>query len=261
MRGPLFGFLGSVYPKMDWAPKPLRAKSTFQALARDSVLGYFHSVSVIPDGLRQRLYSSDMTRELRGYHAAEVLRHHMRNAPTDHYLDRVQYADMKTYLPGDILTKVDRASMAHSLEVRVPILDHLFVEWAAGLSADLKLRSGEGKYLFKKASERLVPREVLYREKMGFAVPLASWFRGPLRDRTRVALTGSDLARCGLVDVKAVESMFSQHESGMRDHSACLWALIMFESFLRQVHGGDSAQPTSARDVPPHAKELTRARQ
>jgi asparagine synthase (glutamine-hydrolysing) len=261
IRGPLFGFLGSVYPKMDWAPRPLRAKSTFQALAKDSVAGYFHSVAVVPDGLRQRLYSSDMIQELRGYHAAEVLRHHMQNAPTDHYLDRVQYADMKTYLPGDILTKVDRASMAHSLEVRVPILDHQFVEWAAGLSAELKLRSGEGKYLFKKASARLVPREVLYREKMGFAVPLASWFRGPLRDRTRVALTGCDLAKSGLVDVKAVELMFNQHVSGVRDHSAGLWSLIMFESFLRQVHGRDSVKPQSVGDVSPHAKGMARAHQ
>ena len=246
LRGPLFGFLGSVYPKMDWAPKPLRAKSTLQALARDSVAGYFHSVSVVPDGLRQQLYSSDMIRELSGYHAAEVLRHHMGRAPTDHYLDRVQYADMKTYLPGDILTKVDRASMANSLEVRVPILDHHFVEWASGLPAALNLRSGEGKYLFKKASERLVPRDVLYREKMGFAVPLASWFRGPLRDRTHTALTKSDLATSGFVDVKAVESIFNQHVSGVKEHSACLWALIMFESFLRQVHRRQPVQPSSA---------------
>jgi asparagine synthase (glutamine-hydrolysing) len=202
-----------------------------------------------------------MIQELHGYHAAEVLRHHMRNAPTNHYLDRVQYADMKTYLPGDILTKVDRASMAHSLEVRVPILDHQFIEWAAGLPAELKLRGGEGKYLFKKASERLVPREVLYREKMGFAVPLASWFRGPLRDRTHVALTGSDLAASGLVDVKAVDLMFNQHVSGVRDHSAGLWALIMFESFLRQVHGRNSVEPKTVGNVSPHAKDMARARQ
>jgi len=204
--------------------------------------------------LRKQLYSGDMVRELKGYHANEVLRHHMENAPADHYLDRVQYADMKTYLPGDILTKVDRASMAHSLEVRVPLLDHPFIEWAAGLPAGLKLRGREGKYIFKKASERLVPLEVLYREKMGFSVPLASWFRGPLRDRTHEALMGSDLAASGLVDVKAMESIFNQHDSGARDHSACLWSLIMFESFLRQVHGCHSVQPPSAGGVSAYAR-------
>jgi asparagine synthase (glutamine-hydrolysing) len=254
IRGPLFGLLGSVYPKLDWAPKPLRAKSTFQALAKDTTEGYFDSVSVISDGLRKQLYSGDMARELDGYHAAEVLRHHMRNAPADHHLDRVQYADMKTYLPGDILTKVDRASMANSLEVRVPLLDHPFLEWAAGLPAGLKLRGGEGKYIFKKASERLVPPEVLYREKMGFSVPLASWFRGPLRDRTRDALMGSDLAASGMVDTKAMESLFRQHESGMRDHSSCLWSLIMFESFLRQVHGRHSVEPASVGGVSAYAR-------
>jgi len=89
----------------------------------------------------------------------------------------VQYLDYKTYLPGDILTKVDRASMAHSLEVRTPFLDYEFVEWAASLPAEVKLRGGEGKHVLKKALEPVLPREVLYRSKMGFAVPIDVWFR------------------------------------------------------------------------------------
>ena len=93
----------------------------------------------------------------------------------------MQYADFKTYLPGDILTKVDRASMANSLEVRVPLLDHTLVEWAARLPSDLKLHGREGKYVFKDALEPYVSKEILYRPKQGFAVPLATWFRGPLR--------------------------------------------------------------------------------
>ncbi|MCP5366094.1 MAG: amidotransferase 1, exosortase A system-associated [Hyphomicrobiales bacterium] len=237
IRGPLFGFLGTAYPKLDWAPKFLRAKSTFQALGRDSEEGYFHSVSVINDTLRRRLYSERTQRDLQGYHANEVLRGFMRNAPTDNHIARAQYADLKTYLPGDILTKVDRASMATSLEVRVPILDHEFIEWSATVPANLKLRDGEGKYVFKKALEKMLPHDLLYRPKMGFAVPLTHWFRGPLKQRVRDAVTGPVLAESGLFNQKYLETLVNQHQSGVNDHSPALWALVMFESFLRETEG------------------------
>ena len=247
VRRPLFGVLGAVYPKLDWAPKPLRAKSTFQALARDTTEGYFHSVSVLHDGLRRPLYSARMHRELQGYHAVEVLRAHMRNAPTDHHLSRVQYADLKTYLPGDILTKVDRASMANSLEVRVPLLDHQFVEWSAALPPALKLRNREGKHILKRALRRHLSEGILYRPKMGFAVPLSSWFRGALRDRVRVALTDGALAETGLFDMDFVVGLVDRHQSGRSEHSAAIWALVMFESFLRQVHGVAPSAPVPRR--------------
>lgn len=234
LRRPLFGFLGHVYPKLDWAPKVLRAKATFQALARDSVEGYFHSVSVMSDPLRQQLYSTDFKRKLNGYQAIEVMREHDRNGP-DHPLSRVQYLDMKTYLVGDILTKVDRASMAHALEVRVPILDHKLVEWMSGLPPDFKLAGREGKYVFKKALESHLPHDILYRPKMGFSVPLASWFRGPLRQRVRDALLGPVLADSGIFDQKFLQQMVDQHQSGMRDYSASIWSLLMFEAYQRQV--------------------------
>ncbi len=242
IRGPVFGFLGSVYPKMDWAPQPLRAKSTLQALARDSSGGYFHSVSIVPDDLRRNLYSEAMRRNLQGYHAGEVLKGYMENAPVEDHLSRVQYVDLKTYLPGDILTKVDRASMANSLEVRVPILDHHFVEWAARLPAELKLNGREGKYVLKKAMEAHLPSNVLYRKKMGFAVPLTAWFRGPLRERVKSSLGGEVLADSGYFDMTSIAELVDQHHAGLRDHSAVIWALVMFESFLRQVHIDDRSQ-------------------
>ncbi len=234
LRRPLFGLLGRLYPKLDWAPKIFRAKSTFQALGRDALEGYFHSVSVLSDEMRTRLFSDAFKRELQGYRAVEVFRRHARNAPTDHPLSLVQYLDMKTYLPGDILTKVDRASMAHALEVRVPILDHHLVEWISGLAPEMKLRGREGKYLFKKALEPLLPREILYRPKMGFSVPLASWFRGPLKERVREAVLGGAMSRSGLFDQGYLRQLVDQHQSGIRDYSASLWALLMFESFLRK---------------------------
>ena len=238
LRRPLFGFLGSVYPKADWAPRPLRAKSTLQGIARDTVEAYFRSVGLVTDEMRTELFSESFKASLQGYEARQVLEQHMREAPADDHLSQIQYADLKTYLAGDILVKVDRASMANSLEVRVPILDHELIEWAAGLPLALKLRAGEGKYVFKKALEPFVPHDLLYRPKMGFSVPLARWFRGPLRQRLEDALSSEVLADAAIFDMGYLQRLVEQHQSGARDHSATLWSLLMFESFLRQVHGG-----------------------
>jgi asparagine synthase (glutamine-hydrolysing) len=144
---------------------------------------------------------------------------------------------MKTYLAGDILTKVDRASMAHSLEVRVPILDHEVVEWISGLPPEWKLKGSEGKYIFKQSLENLLPKEILYRQKKGFAVPLASWFRGPLRQRVRDALLGSELKDSGLFNERFLHTLVDQHQSGRRDYSTPIWTLLMYEAFQRQVLG------------------------
>jgi asparagine synthase (glutamine-hydrolysing) len=233
IRRPLFGWLGRMYPKADWAPKMFRAKSTFEALARDTVEGYFHGVSLMHDGLRERVFSSGFRKDLQGYRAIEVLRVHAANAPTQHPLSLVQYLDMKTYLPGDILTKVDRASMAHALEVRVPLLDHHLVEWISCLPPDLKLRGREGKYVFKKALEPYLPEDILYRPKMGFAVPLAAWFRGPLKQTVREAVLNPVMADSGHFDMDFLKTMLDQHQAGVRDYSASLWSLLMYASFLR----------------------------
>jgi asparagine synthase (glutamine-hydrolysing) len=238
LRGPLFGFLGRAYPKADWAPKILRAKTTFQALARDSLAGYFHSVSVMPDALRRSLYSPSFRRSLDGYEAIDVLRAHASRTAGYDPLSRAQYLDFKTYLPGDILVKVDRASMAHALEVRAPLLDHELVEWAAGLAPALRFANGEPKYIFKRAMEPFVSKDILYRPKMGFAVPIASWFRGPLRERVRAAVLGKGLLETGWFNPAALERMVSQHESGLRDHSAALWSLMMLEASHRRLVSG-----------------------
>ena len=149
----------------------------------------------------------------------------------------MQYADLKTYLPGDILTKVDRASMANSLEVRIPLLDHTLVEWTARLPSYLKLQGRQGKYIFKHSLEPHVSREILYRSKQGFSVPLADWFRGALAHHLRTKLYGPVLREADLFETTAIERLLGHHQSGKRDHSAALWALLVVESFLRQVHG------------------------
>lgn len=246
LRKPLFGFLGRYYPKADWAPRMFRAKTTFESLSWDLVEGYFHGVSIMPDRIRNRLFSDGFRRGLQGYRAVEVLRGHAANAPTDDPLSLIQYLDLKTYLPGDILTKVDRASMAHALEVRVPLLDHRFVEWVSGLPSSLKLHNGQGKYIFKKSLESRLSHDILYRPKMGFSIPLASWFRGPLRQRVRDALLGPTLADTGIFNVDFLREMVEQHQSGRRDHSAPIWTVLMFEAFLRNVLG----TPTADVNIP-----------
>jgi asparagine synthase (glutamine-hydrolysing) len=243
VRRLLFGTLGRAYPKADWAPRVLRAKTTFEGMARTSVEAYFNSMSLLRGPMRDRLFSPRLKADLGGYNAQEVFTRHAVKAGTEDPLALIQYIDLKTYLVGDINTKVDRASMAHSLEVREPLMDHPLVEWLAALPSSLKLRGGEGKLLLKKAMEPLLPREVLYRPKMGFAVPLARWFRGPLKQRMREAVLGERLADTGWFESRVLAQLVDEHQSGARDHSAALWSLLMFDAFQRNVLEVDSATP------------------
>jgi len=245
IRRPLFGLLGRAYPKADWAPRPLRAKSTFEALGRNSVDAYFNGVSIFRDDMRRELFSKELRARLGGYNAIEVFRRHAAQADTDDPLALIQYLDLKTYLVGDINTKVDRASMAHSLEVREPLMDHPLVEWLASLPSSLKVRSQEGKWLLKKAMEPHLPHDVIYRPKMGFAVPLARWFRGPLHERVREAVLGDRLSSTGFFDPNYLSRLVEHHHSGRRDYSSSLWTLLMFDAFLRNVVDGSVDLPVA----------------
>ncbi len=232
IRKPVFGTLGRLYPKLDWAPRIFRAKTTFESIGRNAVEAYLHSVSLTSDIQRNLMFSDAMQRELQGYRAVETFEHYARRCPADDPLSLIQYLDMKTYLVGDILTKVDRASMAHSLEVRVPLLDHKFIEWVSGLPVNMKLRGQEGKYILKKALEPHLPHDVLYRPKMGFGVPLGKWFRGPLKRRIRESLLEGNLAQSGMFRQSYLEQLVNDHQSGLREYSAPLWALMMFQASM-----------------------------
>jgi asparagine synthase (glutamine-hydrolysing) len=214
----------------------VRAKTTFQALAKDTVSAYLGTVSLMSTELRREVFSNDFKRTLGGYCAMEVFRMHLSNAPNLDPLSLAQYLDVKTYLPGDILTKVDRASMHHSLEVRVPLLDHKLVEWMAKVPTSLRLRGGEGKYLLKKSMEPHLPNDILYRRKMGFSVPLASWLRGPLRERAHSAINESALTTSGLFNRDALDKMMRQHTAGVRDNSEYLWQVLMFDASWKAIN-------------------------
>jgi asparagine synthase (glutamine-hydrolysing) len=228
LRRTIFGPLGKWYPKLGWAPRVFRAKSTFQSLSHDLLEGYFHGVSCCPPDLKTRLFSPDVLQRLNGYNPVSVLRDHYDRAGTADPLSRIQYVDMKTYLVDDILVKVDRASMANSLEVRCPLLDHKLMELVAQMPSGLKLHNGQGKYIFKRALKTILPGSVLTRGKKGFAVPVAEWFRGELKDFAYEALfrRHDDLLRRPFV-----EKCWREHQRRQRDWSAMLWCVLMFRTW------------------------------
>ncbi len=234
IRKPIFGGLANVYPKADWAPKPLRAKTTLQSLAMSPVEAYANTMSKLRLEERHQLFSADYRRRLSGYTGSEIMKQHANNAPTNDPLKLIQYLDMKTWLPGDILTKVDRASMAHSLEVRAPLLDHVFVEWAFSINSSDNIRGTEGKYAFKKALEPYVDSNILYRPKMGFSIPIAEWFRGPLKSSLNSTILSDNMLDSGFFDARALKDMISAHTSGRSNHADALWCLMMFAKFMNR---------------------------
>ncbi|MEY4952693.1 MAG: hypothetical protein RL299_1117 [Pseudomonadota bacterium] len=237
LRGPVFGGLGAIYPKADWAPRPLRAKTTLLALAGTSEEGYSRAVSIIPPELRQTLYSPEFLRLRGDYRAEQPFEETMRKAQARSGLDRAQYADLKFWLPGDILTKVDRTSMAVSLEAREPLLDHRLIEFAASLPEHLRVRRGEGKWLLKKTMQRYLPDDILYRPKQGFVTPIAQWFRGPLAEQARAIASSDALVRTGWFDGKRLAAMADAHISGRSDHGRLLWQLVMLDKSLAALGG------------------------
>lgn len=233
LRRGVLGQLAAAYPKMDWAPRWLRAKHTLTEISLDSALGYFRTMVKVHHDQRRSLFSAPLRGQLDGHDPASRVVDLMQasgGAEGDSLL-QAQYVDVHTYLPGDILTKVDRTSMAHSLEVRAPFLDHRLVEWGMSLPPGLKLRGQVGKYVLKRAMEPLLPREILYRRKQGFAMSLSTLFRTEAV-RLRERLLFGPMAECGLFDGAAIAGLIDRHEHGRSDSSGPLWLLLAFEGFL-----------------------------
>jgi asparagine synthase (glutamine-hydrolysing) len=240
LRKTVFGPLGRIYPKMDRAPRIFRARSTFQSLSFDPLEGYFESVSTFRSDDKPRILSDGMRSTLRGYSTLELFRSHYDRAGNSDLLSRIQYLDIKTYLTDDILTKVDRASMAVSLEVRCPLLDHHLMELVARMPSGLKLKGSTSKYLFKKAITPFLPAQTLHRSKMGFAVPLEDWFRGGIREFSRTYLLDrSD----EYLSQDFVRRIWDQHQAGIRDRSAQLWNVLMFRLWLDRFGAGPPHHP------------------
>jgi asparagine synthase (glutamine-hydrolysing) len=226
-------FRESIYPHL---PKELYGRRFAYSMTlplRDRYIDGLCFQSVEPAD--RSLFSADFlawakTRVL----PAELFRNYFDREPAQDPLSRMQYLDLKTYLPGDVLCKVDRMSMATSLEVRSPLLDHVFVEWAVSLAPKWRMRMGQPKYVLKKVAERLgVPSQVLYRPKQGFALPLVHWFREQLKDELPELLLDSRALQRGYFDPKAVRRVLDEHSRGRFDHSGLIWQLLIFELWHR----------------------------
>lgn len=237
LRSALFGRAGAMYPKLDWAPRSLRFKTTLLGLADDGAAAYARSVGVTTPALRSILYSTAGKAALDGHCAEARYVETMRNAPARDALDRAQYADIKHWLPGDILTKTDRMSMAVSLEVREPLLDHRLLEFGATLPVSMRIRGGQGKWLMKRALEPYLPRELLYRPKMGFVTPISAWFRGPLAEEASALVRAPRLAGSGWFDMGAIARIADAHRTGRAEHGRTLWQLMMLERALQRLFG------------------------
>ena len=197
---------------------------------------YVDSISFLPAFERDVPLLSDEFRDILSAvdNPENVMYECFEKAPAKDPVSQTMYVDTKTYMVGDILTKVDRMSMATSLEVRVPLLDHVFVEWVTGLPLEWKLRGGQQKYILRKLAERVgVPREALYRPKQGFAMPLVHWIRNELRDLIMTTLLESRTLQRGYFNPAGVRQLLDEHFRGRRDHSGGIWRLLIFELWHR----------------------------
>ena len=228
------GFVASLaraYPKLDRAPRFLRAKHTLTELSLDAAASYYRTMVRVQDERRLALLSPGLRSAVDGHDPAATVAAVMADSGSDDPLAQAQYVDLGTWLPGMMLTKVDRTSMASSLEVRSPLLDYRLVEWGLSLPAGHKLRGGEGKLVLKRALEPWLPREVLYRPKQGFATPLGAILRQGI-DQVRARLLSPAMLDSGLFHAPAITRLLDEHASRQFDHAQTLWSLLTFEGFL-----------------------------
>jgi asparagine synthase (glutamine-hydrolysing) len=217
----------------DLLPRAAYGKNFLRHIALDPDARYIDSISYFNGGKKEGLLSSDFRRALGSYNSDEAFKL-LYNAPSSkERIDRLLYLDSKTYLPGDILTKVDRMSMAHSIEARVPLLDHKLIEFVQTIPASLKLRGDVTKHILKQAVRGLIPDEIIDRPKQGFDVPIKKWLNSELRELLCDTLADSRTRQRGYFNRRAVEAILDEHSRGRRDNSRHLWGLLTLELWQR----------------------------
>jgi asparagine synthase (glutamine-hydrolysing) len=233
LRHVALGPLSAVWPKADRLPRPLRWKFFLRNLSLEPEEAYFHDMSLFTPADKRSLLTGQFRRGLGGYSPISGFRRHFDRVQGLDHLSRILYVDFKTYLPNDILVKMDRMAMANSLEVRSPLLDHKVLEFAAGVPAELKYRHGTSKYLLKRYAERLAPASVIHRPKMGFSIPVADWLRGELRTTGEDLLLSERSLGRGYFSREQILGMWNRHQQRQRDHAHHIWALMVLELWHR----------------------------
>ena len=237
LRPIVFGLPAGLYPPDGWLPGPLRAKTALTNIAAEPHRAFFNAMSV-GTGALSPLLSRDLRATLRDYRPADLFRDLMAASGTHDPLSRAQYVDLKTFLPDDVMTKVDRTSMAVALEVREPLLDHRLVEAAARIPSGLKLAGGEGKTILKRAVADRVPADILARPKQGFEAPVGRWLRGPLRDMAHASLFDPGVTGSELIDRASLVGLWEGHQSGRTDGTHHLWPALTFRLWAKRFGAG-----------------------
>jgi asparagine synthase (glutamine-hydrolysing) len=243
VRRGLLGPLSRAWPKADWLPRPLRIKTALTNLSLDAAAAYANTLSINRQPLRRSLLHSDVLDGLNGHRPEHrVINIFGRHAGDP--LRRMISADIEMLLPDDFLTKVDRASMAVGLEVRPPLVDHEFMEFAARIPSSLKIRNGETKWLFKQICNGWLPDAVVHRPKQGFDIPVDDWLRGPLRDIFEANVLTPTASVAALIDQKCVRKLYEGHLRRIGRYGNILWALLVLGAWSEEYLHDQSPQLT-----------------
>jgi asparagine synthase (glutamine-hydrolysing) len=238
-RRRILGPLARVWPKADWLPRPLRAKTLLTNLSLEGGAAYANTLSVCRPPVRRQLLAEDVRATLNGHRPEWLIQRDYANAPSSDPLGGMLSADVGTILPDDFLVKVDRASMAHGLEVRPPLLDHELMELAARIPSSWKVQQGQTKWIFKQSYRAQLSDALVNRPKHGFEIPIDQWLRGPLREMFEDAVLHPQARVSELVQQDRIQNLFRAHLSGRGRHGNVLWAMLMLarwaERYLRSV--------------------------
>jgi len=213
-----------------------KATTLLKTLSFESDYGFYLTNTEFDARLWDRMANEDTKKRIGDYDPFSVSRYYYNKADTDNHLSKILYTDLKTYLPGDILVKVDRMSMANSLETRAPLLDHRIIEFAARIPPGLKYNRGEKKFILKQTFRGILPSENMYRKKMGFSVPLADWLRGELREFADSHLFSVSAGLNNFFRREQVRRIWEIHQAKKRDYSTVLWTFLVFELWLKNCY-------------------------
>ena len=206
-----------------------KGKSLLTSLSLDPAMGFYLSNAQIEDRQWHKIIKPEINQALNNYHPAQITIDTYNKADGKDHLAKILYTDIKTYLAGGILVKVDRMSMANSLEVRAPLLDYKVLEFAAKVPSEYKFKNGEKKHILKQAFKKLLPDDILYRKKMGFSVPLATWFREEIKELAEEYLFNKKTGITNYFEMTEIQKIWKQHQNKDYDHSTVLWSLLMFQ--------------------------------